>query len=455
MIKAYINIFKKYPLIILTLGFAYGATIVFTFFGPVLTITAGEFAPVLSIIAVAFHVFGFFLKPFKLEQQSKFFYVFLGILLPLLLSFHISPLYLQIITTMLYAYMIGRIGCFWTYTANLVIPNYIRGKIISASLFISFIILFFVNLSFPFLTKGVSLIFPAVMSSIAVVFYLKTDQKYKDNIVSHKDEALSNIHPYFIYGFLIVVYIAGGFSYGGIYPSFELYSHIDRYYNVFFYLVAIIIAGNILDEHGRKINFVLGVGLLGISFTFFIMPSSVFTYFITQTFLQSGWAFVNAFGWSFSWDMAERSKKEYLFPRGISAMLLGTAIGAFSSQIIEIVGFGHSSIYGLVTFIPLFVAIMILVFFPETLKTDKEKKIGFNELRQIDELEILTPRELEVCYHMINGFNNKRISKALFISENTVKTHISRIYSKLYITSRRELKEYIESIYKSTFLYHP
>lgn len=452
MIKSYIHILKKYPLIVLTLGFTYGATIIFTFFGPVLTITAGEFAPVLSIIAVVFHVLGFFLRPFKLEQHPKFFYVFWGIILPLILSFHISPYYLQIITTMLYAYMIGRIGCFWTYTANLVIPNSIRGKIISLSLFISFTILFSINMSFPLLTKGAALIFPASISSISVIFYLKASKKYKDNIVCHKEEALDTINPYFVYVFLIVVYIAGGFSYGGIYPSFEQYAHIDRYYNVLFYLVAIIIAGIVLDEYGRKINFVLGVGLLGISFTFFIMPLSVITYFITQTFLQSGWAFVNAFGWSFSWDMAERSKKDYLFPRGISSMLLGAAIGAFLSQIIEKIGFGHSSIYGIVTFIPLFIAIMILILFPETLNTKKEKKITFNELQQIEELKILTPRELEVCYHMINGFSNRRISKDLFISENTVKTHISRIYSKLYISSRGELKEYIDKLIKDHFI---
>ena len=135
MIKAYVGVFKKYPLIILTLGFAYGATIVFTFFGPILTITAGEFAPILSVIAVMSHMLGFYLKPFKLEQRPRFLYILLAVILPLVLLFNLSPYYLQVITTIFYAYMIGRIGCFWTYTANLVIPSHIRGKTISSSLF--------------------------------------------------------------------------------------------------------------------------------------------------------------------------------------------------------------------------------------------------------------------------------------------------------------------------------
>ncbi|SKC81070.1 LuxR family transcriptional regulator [Maledivibacter halophilus] len=451
MIKSYINIFKIYPFIILTLGFTYGATIVFTFFGPVLTITVGKLTPTLSIIGVLVHVFSFFLKPTELEKNQKFFYVFLGIVIPLILLFYTLPYYFQILTIMLYAYMIGRIGCFWTYMANAVIPSHIRGRTISLSLFISFVILFLLNISFPLLTNRVALIFPGVISIIVVVFYSKINRNHKNNVVSYKNKAYSNIHSYYIYAFLIVIYIAGGFSYAGIYPSFEPYMHIDRYYNVLFYLLAIITAGIVLDKYGRKINFMLGVGFLGISFTFFIMPSSVITYFITQTFLQCGWAFVNAFGWSFSWDMSESLKKNYVFPRGIAAMLLGTAIGAFLSQTIEKIGFGHSSVYGIVTFIPLFLAIMILVFFPETLKRDKRRKIEFNKLQGIEELKILTPRELEVCYHVINGFNNKRISKILFISENTVKTHISRIYSKLYISSRSELTSYIYEIIQ----YHP
>lgn len=452
MIKAYISILKKYPFIILTLGFAYGATIIFTFFGPVLLITAGDYAPTLSIIAVVFHVLSFFLKPFKIELKPKFFSAFLIILLPLILLFHIEPYYLQMITVMLYAYVIGRIGCFWTFTANLVIPSYIRGKVISESLFISFLILFLINMSFPLLTKGISLILPATMSSLSVFFYLKIVQKYKENVVRHKEESKDNVHSYFMFLFLTVVYIAGGFSYAGIYPAFKPYMHIDRYYNVFFYIIAIITAGIVLDKYGRKIAFTFGVGLLGISFTFFIMPSSVITYLITQTFLQSGWAFVNAFGWSFSWDMAERSKKNILFPRGISSMLLGTSLGAFLAHMIENLGFKNSSIYGVVTFIPLFVAIILLVLFPETLKLHKKKEIKLEELQQIEELKVLTPREFEVCFYMINGFGNKKISRILYISENTVKTHINRIYSKLYVSSRSELKAYINKIIKERLI---
>ncbi len=454
MIKSYINIIKNYPLFILTLGFAYGSTMVFTFFGPIINYTTGTFAPTLSIIAVIFHVIGFLFKPTKIAKQPTFFYAFMVILLPLIAVFHILPYYLQMITTMLYAYIIGRIGCLWTYIANKNIPNHIKGKVISLSLFISATILYVVNMTLPVLTKGISLFFPIVMCIIAVFLYLKVEQKYNHNSICYLEQTKEKSSSNFIFVtiFLIVVYVAGGFTYTGIYPSFKKYAHIDRYYNVLFYLIAIIIAGIILDKYGRKICFVLGVGLLGISFTFFVMPSSLLIYFITQTFLQSGWAFVNAFGWSFSWDMAERSKNENLFPRGISAMLIGTSIGALLSHVIEHLGFGDSSIYGIVTFLPLFIAIMILVFFSETLNTEDKNILEFNELQQIKELNVLTPRELEVCYQILKELNNEQIGKVLFISKSTVKTHVSRIYSKLYISSRNELKNTIEKALKENII---
>ena len=43
----------------------------------------------------------------------------------------------------------------------------------------------------------------------------------------------------------------------------------------------------------------------------------------------------------------------------------------------------------------------------------------------------LTPRELEILEAMAAGFSNKEIAERLFVSENTVKTHAARLFSKL------------------------
>ena len=43
----------------------------------------------------------------------------------------------------------------------------------------------------------------------------------------------------------------------------------------------------------------------------------------------------------------------------------------------------------------------------------------------------LTPRELEVLEQMAAGHSNREIAERLFLSENTIKTHISRLLDKL------------------------
>jgi DNA-binding NarL/FixJ family response regulator len=50
--------------------------------------------------------------------------------------------------------------------------------------------------------------------------------------------------------------------------------------------------------------------------------------------------------------------------------------------------------------------------------------------------EGLTPREQEVLHVLATGCTNKEIAQDLFISEKTVKTHLSSIFRKLKVTRR-------------------
>jgi DNA-binding CsgD family transcriptional regulator/Tfp pilus assembly protein PilF len=69
--------------------------------------------------------------------------------------------------------------------------------------------------------------------------------------------------------------------------------------------------------------------------------------------------------------------------------------------------------------------------FPES----KEIKINQTELNEYL-LNPLTERELDVLYLIANGSTNKIIGEKLFISVNTVKTHVLKIYEKLDVKNR-------------------
>lgn len=52
------------------------------------------------------------------------------------------------------------------------------------------------------------------------------------------------------------------------------------------------------------------------------------------------------------------------------------------------------------------------------------------DARKREELAI-TPRELEILELIAQGLSNREIAGKLFVSENTVKTHSSRVFDKL------------------------
>ena len=52
---------------------------------------------------------------------------------------------------------------------------------------------------------------------------------------------------------------------------------------------------------------------------------------------------------------------------------------------------------------------------------------------------ILSKREAEVAMLICQGLSNKQIAEQLFVSEKTIKTHVSNILSKLDIKDRMQL----------------
>ena len=54
----------------------------------------------------------------------------------------------------------------------------------------------------------------------------------------------------------------------------------------------------------------------------------------------------------------------------------------------------------------------------------------------------LSKREMEVLKEMVKGKTNKDIAKSLFVSEKTVKTHVSHIFNKLQVSDQTQAAIY-------------
>jgi len=86
------------------------------------------------------------------------------------------------------------------------------------------------------------------------------------------------------------------------------------------------------------------------------------------------------------------------------------------------------------------IAILAVVFFGLGLLFRKrlELKPATNQLvSNISDLGV-SKRELEVLQELVTGASNKEIGEKLFLSESTIKSHLSSIYAKLDVRNRVE-----------------
>jgi len=66
--------------------------------------------------------------------------------------------------------------------------------------------------------------------------------------------------------------------------------------------------------------------------------------------------------------------------------------------------------------------------------TDVPFTVNENRVRELG----ITPRELEILELIASGLSNREIAEKLFVTENTVKTHSSRLFDKLSARRRTQ-----------------
>lgn len=69
---------------------------------------------------------------------------------------------------------------------------------------------------------------------------------------------------------------------------------------------------------------------------------------------------------------------------------------------------------------------------------DVTRRRGVARAKPAPQLSALTPREREVLELIAKGMSNSEIAETLFVAEQTVKTHVSKVFSKLNLRDRAQ-----------------
>lgn len=119
---------------------------------------------------------------------------------------------------------------------------------------------------------------------------------------------------------------------------------------------------------------------------------------------------------------------------------------AFSALIIALLVFFQLSKYSYLSgssSIELIIALVAILFLGIGFYLNKKgSKVQQEETKELDLDKIkdlgISDREYQVLVHISKGLSNKEIGEQLFVSENTVKTHVSNLFLKLNAKRRTQ-----------------
>lgn len=132
------------------------------------------------------------------------------------------------------------------------------------------------------------------------------------------------------------------------------------------------------------------------------------------------------------------------FARGFMALFGGELVGVVLGNALSASGFSGEAVYLLTALAGMAVLYAYLFLFTERDMAElsavaKEADLFDEAVVRMAETAGLSKRETEVLPLALRGRTSERIAAELFISKNTVDTHMRRIYSKCGVRSRQEL----------------
>ncbi len=445
----------------------FGWLLAFPYYGPVFNTAAPDlFAEEHSLFlafalthGLTYLLSGLFLKNVRACLRMMSLSLILTILINALLLLPYNILWFPAMAAFGFLSSIYVMG--WCCLYSLYIPNNGRLRIMAAVIIWGNVVFLVFNLLSSFLDAQIvlALALLPLLGAGVVLFrfnfpYLHT-AKDINKIVTVPKPLLAIICL-----FIFALYLNGGLMFRIIIPSMDFQVPIAFYYRYIIYILVLMIMYIYGEQLQRLFPIYMAVSLLGLAFVSFALVSELVTGFIlTISLFEAAFAMLDLFVWFTLGCMAFLYKAPFQFfglalAANLGGIILGDLFGEFLLQSGESIRLMTATFAALSIFVVFLVVPWLSRQIDEKLPEVFEGKALLYKLpgNALEKLEAhlmpgekLTPREIEITSLIIKGYTNNDIAEKLYISPNTIKTHVRNIYSKFGINKKKELKRLFSS----------
>lgn len=406
--------------------------------------------------AIIFHVAGLFLCGFYIKtiKSAKSIMIFSAAVCIIGSSiFFFAPSMFWYAALFIISYFAGNWMAAWGYFFKLCIQKTERMQTIGTVLIYSAILMIMINMITIHLSVYLGLTLSIFMLFIELLFSFYLPE-YKCEILSsnlnHDKKEPSNIVKplHFLCLFIILLTINSGLMFQFVGPAFAHLEWLTSWYWAIPYIAAILIVKKLPRTFNRTYILYVAVVMIGFSFIAFMgLDRSAVSYFIINTLMLGAFGIYDLFWWSILGEMLDmQGNPVKILGIGLTANVSGVLLG----ELIVKITFNNADKIPLIALSIVGVTLMILPPLHKYLSNYLKNYELYNvfKLKQEEMLKTaehlmqygdLTERECQIIELLLQGRTYKMIADELYLSENTIKTHIKNIYSKLAVRSKSEL----------------
>ena len=405
---------------------------------------------------------GFFIRSMRTAKRLMLFSIAFCIVASSV--FFRQPSFLWTAALLSASFLVGCCVAAWGFYFKHCTPKDERLKTIADGLICSNLLMIALNVAAIYISPNAGLGFSMLTLGAAFLFALRLPKEKlaEDPPPSGQGKLYVNkASPLaFLCLFIVVITINSGLMYQVQGPAFAHLEWLTSWYWALPYIVALFIMRNLSRKINRAYILYVAIAMIGFSFIAFLsLDRSSASYLVVNTLMMGACGVYDLFWWSILGEMLELDKNPArIMGIGLSANVLGVLLGG-------LVGNANTTINGQIqnpTLMALGVVCITLVLLPplhKQLMTLLKNHVYLTTIiempvqeqtrliRDFNLTEKLTEREGEIAALLIKGKTYRMIAGELYVSENTIKTHVKNIYSKAGVQSRTELMNLLLDIH--------